>query len=193
MTKFVLEGGRPADKEINRKSFIEEMIDGFERPIRLLDCFFAKPVMEWQELYKKDESLFTAVAPDKQVVLELAEKEQFIEQVERANVMYLHGGTTKELLDCLKERADWTRKLEGKTVAGSSAGVNVLSRFYFGLHSLRVEEGLGLLPIKVIVHFKSDYNAPHIDWDKAYVELKEYGEDLPILTLAEGQFEVRSI
>ena len=50
---------------------------------------------------------------------------------------------------------------------------------------------MGLLPIKVLVHYRSNYNAPNINWDKAYAELKAYGEDLPILTLAEGEFVVR--
>ena len=65
-----------------------------------------------------------------------------------------------------------------------------MAKYYYGLDSLKLCEGLGLLPVKIIVHWHSDYNAPNIDWDKAYLELKNYKEDLPIITLAEGQFEV---
>lgn len=52
------------------------------------------------------------------------------------------------------------------------------------------EEELGLVPVKAIVHWKSDYNSPNVDWDKGYDELKAYGEDLPVLTLGEGEFKV---
>ena len=55
-------------------------------------------------------------------------------------------------------------------------------------------EGLGIFPIKFLAHFKSKYGEDDprgpIDWDKAYAELKEYGEkDLPIYALEEGDWK----
>jgi hypothetical protein len=50
--------------------------------------------------------------------------------------------------------------------------------------------GLGLLPVKVIVHYRSDYNAPRIDWDKSYEQLETRGGNLRILALQEGHFEI---
>ncbi len=85
---------------------------------------------------------------------------------------------------------DGGRAFAEELVAGSSVGAHAISKYYYGLDDLKIGEGLGLLPIKAIVHYRSDYNAPNIDWDKAEVELKNYKEELPILTLSEGQFEI---
>ncbi len=84
----------------------------------------------------------------------------------------------------------WEKELEGKTVAGSSAGANMLSKYFYGLDDLGLWEGSGSVPVKVLVHYRSDYNAPNIDWDKAEAELKAYKEDLPLVTLHEGEFRV---
>jgi hypothetical protein len=56
-------------------------------------------------------------------------------------------------------------------------------------------DGLGILPMKFIAHYKSSYggNDPRgpIDWDKAYSELSKYGDtSLPIHALEEGHFIV---
>jgi len=40
------------------------------------------------------------------------------------------------------------------------------------------------------VHYRSDYNSPNIDWDVAYKVLKNHQQELPVVTLAEGQFVV---
>jgi len=55
-------------------------------------------------------------------------------------------------------------------------------------------DGFGILPIKFLPHFKSSFGHDDprgpIDWDKAYEELKNYKEDLPIYALEEGEFKV---
>ena len=58
-------------------------------------------------------------------------------------------------------------------------------------------EGLNVLPIKFLAHYKSAYGAEDprgpINWEKALEELKEYGDkDLPIYALEEGHYEVIS-
>ena len=53
---------------------------------------------------------------------------------------------------------------------------------------LRAAQPPGFVPVKVLVHCCSDYYSSRINWEKAYTELKNYREDLPLLTLAEGQF-----
>jgi hypothetical protein len=57
-------------------------------------------------------------------------------------------------------------------------------------------DGLGILPIKFIPHYKSetygndDTRGP-IDWEKAYEDLADYGDkSLPIQALEEGDFVV---
>jgi len=94
------------------------------------------------------------------------------------------------MTESLVERPEWKKDLAGKTIAGSSAGADALSTYYYGLDTREVRSGTGLLPIKMIPHFKSDYHGWEFDWDKAEAELKAYKEDLPIMALREGEFKV---
>jgi hypothetical protein len=83
--------------------------------------------------------------------------------------------------------------LDGKTVAGTSAGGDAIAKYYSVLKTSRVGDGLGLLPIKFIPHWKSNYSDDEvrdIDWEAELNKLREYKEDLPIYTLAEGEFKV---
>ncbi len=78
-------------------------------------------------------------------------------------------------------------------LAGTSAGADAISKYYCVLKTRRVGNGLGLLPIKFIPHWKSDYSddeVSDINWDEELKKLKDYQEELPIYTLAEGEFKV---
>jgi len=122
---------------------------------------------------------------------ELADPENFTEQVKWADAIYIRGGSAEDyVLDLFRKNSNWIKELDGKTLAGSSAGADIISKYYYDLDNLKFNEGLGLLPIKVLVHYQSDYNAPNIDWDKSYEELKNYKEDLPITTLKEGEYKI---
>lgn len=63
-----------------------------------------------------------------------------------------------------------------------------IAKYSHALEQDKFIEGLGLLPIKVIAHWKTDIY--EVDWDRALKEIKEYKEDLPVYTLAEGEFVV---
>lgn len=191
MTKFVLVGGYSNKSPDNGEAFAKELVEGFDQPVRILVCLFARPVGEWEETFQKDKLLFASKLKQK-VLLELADPTRFVEQVKNTDVLYFRGGRTKTLIEALKDAKDWEKELTDKTVAGSSAGVNFLARYYYSLDDLEIREGLGVLPMKALVHYKSDYNAPNIDWENAYQELKDFGEDLPILAIPEGKFEVIS-
>jgi hypothetical protein len=78
-------------------------------------------------------------------------------------------------------------------VIGSSAGSNALVKCFWTCDWRQVKEGLGILPIKFIPHYKSAYGEGDprgpIDWIQAYNELAEYGDQsLPIHALEEGDF-----
>lgn len=190
-TKYILVGGYPNRAPDKGKAFCEEVIRGFNEPVRILDCMFARPEDTWAEELAYDKKFFKDHLPNKKIEIELAEPDKFLKQIKWANAIYLRGGKTSKLMQLLGANKRWEGELNGKTIAGTSAGANIIAKYYYGLDSLKIIEGLGLLPIKVIVHYRSDYNAPNIDWDKAYSDLKNYKEDLPIVTLAEGQFEIR--
>ncbi len=189
MTKFILVGGYPTKPEDGGQAFVTELVEGFDQPVRILICLFARPEATWQEIFEKDKFFFASMLRQK-VILELADPEHFLEQVQRNDVIYFRGGRTKKLLEAVRKHEGWERELAGKTVAGTSAGVNFLAQYYYSLDDLEVCPGLGILPITALVHYQSDYNAPNIDWDMAQQELEATAPDVPVLMLREGEFKV---
>lgn len=126
---------------------------------------------------------------------ELAMPETFEEQVKESDVIYLPGGDD-HLIKYWLDQYDLPAIWEGKVVAGSSAGSDVLVQHYWTCDWRKLMDGLGIVPIKFIPHFNSEYGAddPYrgpIDWSKAHEELERYGnQDLPIYALEEGNFVV---
>ncbi len=191
MTKYILVGGYPKKSPDGGKAFAEELIKGFDEPVKVLECLFARPRDNWEKAYAEDAEFFTKHLPSKQVEFQLAQPETFLEQVRWAHAIYIRGGTSETQLIALADQSgNWKKELDGKTLAGSSAGTDVISKYYYNLDDLKLGEGLELVPVKVIPHWRSDYNAPNVDWDKALAELRSYKENLPILTLHEGEFKV---
>jgi peptidase E len=190
MTKYILIGGYPRKAPDGGKALAEEMVKGFDEPIKLLVCYFARPKYQWGVNMIEDKMFFSNHLKGKKIEFQTAKVETFIEQLKWADAIYIRGGRTDKLFKLLKKCDGWEKELNGKTLAGSSAGAMAIAKYDYQLDDLKIEEGFGLVPVKVLVHYRSNYNAPNIDWNKALKELKDYKEDLPILKLAEGQFEV---
>lgn len=189
MTKFVLVGGYPTKPEDGGQAFVNELVEGFDQPVRILTCLFARPQDTWKEIFENDKLFFASKLRQKTIV-ELADPENFKEQVQRNDVIYFRGGRTKKLLEAVRKHEGWEKELAEKTVAGTSAGVCFLAKYYYSLDDLEICPGLSILPITALVHYKSDYNAPNIDWDRAYQELEAIAPGTPVLTLMEGEFKV---
>lgn len=192
-TKIILVGGYPRKAADGGKAFSEELVAGFPEPVKILDCLFARPVENWEKAYGEDREFFERHLPGKKLDIALAKPEEFISQLRWADTIYIRGGETKRLLEILAAQPQWIQELDGKTLAGSSAGAEVLSKYFYYLDTLTMEDGLGLVLVKFVPHYRSDYNAPNINWDQADIELENYKEALPIIKLAEGEFLVKSI
>lgn len=192
MTKYILAGGYVHKAQDEGKSFYEEMVRGFSEPIKILDCIFARPKELWKETYIEDKNNIVRQLPNLKIQIELAQPETFIEQIKHTNVLYIRGGETKLLFDLLATSGDWTKELDGKTVAGTSAGADIIAKYYAVGKTGRISgEGIGLLPVKFIPHWKSDtFTEFDIDWEQILEGLKKYKEDLPIVALREGEFRV---
>jgi peptidase E len=192
MTKYILAGGYVNKAEDGGKAFYEELVKGINnKPVKILDCMFARPIEDWEETFKSDQNLFSQFIKDFE--LELAVQEKFVEQVKNSDVIFLRGGHTQQLFKLLSQDKAWINELDGKVLAGTSAGAQVIAKYYHVLSSSRTGDGFGLLPVKFIPHWKAndfDEIPKDIDWDKALKELKDHKEDLPIYTLAEGEFIV---
>jgi peptidase E len=190
MTKFILVGGYPHKAPDGGKAFSEELVKGFNQPVRVLDCLFARPRDNWEKAFNQDKDFYTKHLPNIKFIITLADPDKFIEQIENSDAIYIRGGDTRLLMSVLQKTGDWVSKLKGKTLAGSSAGADLIAKYFYDLDYLEFGKGLGLLPVKTLVHYGSDYNAPNINWESVYKNLKAYKEDLEILKLPEGGFEV---
>lgn len=186
-------GGNPQSAPDGGVAFCEEIVTGFDQPVKILDCLFARSPEKWEEAFSEDKEFFTRCLPNTNLQMQLADPNQISEQIRLNDILYICGGTTLTLLNELKKIEQWQILLAGKTIVGLSAGTNALSRYYYGLDGLKIEEGLGLVPVKVITHWRSNYNAPNIDWDKAYLDLESHKESLRLIHLAEGEFSVIAV
>jgi peptidase E len=199
-TKYILVGGYITKAQDGGKGFYDELIKGFKEPVKILYCVFARPIKEWESVFKKDELFFKQNLPEKKFELVLAQPDNFIDQVKWADAIYIKGGETEALLNELKKQKGWEKELDNKTLAGTSAGADAIAKYYYDIDNLDdkglIKKGLGLLPIKVITHYRSNYNAPNINWDEADTKLKNHKENqedkenLEIIKLKEGEFKV---
>lgn len=193
MTKYILAGGFIHRAPDGGQAFCQELVAGFGqgRPVKILNCLFARNPESWADKLLENREYFSRYLDNFELIL--ADPERFTAQVKEADVILLQGGYTRVLMEKLLNNPDWTRYLDGKTVAGSSAGGEVIAKYYCVLKTGRIGDGLGLLPIKFVPHWQADYaddEVSDIDWQAEYQKIKEYQEDLPIYTLTEGQFVV---
>ncbi len=194
-TKYILVGGYPQKGLNGGKAFAQELVKDFGESVSILVCLFARTRDVWDEAYNQDVEAFKRHLPEKNLEVVMADPEKFLEQLRKTDVLYLRGGhSTQLLVDTLSGYPDLKGMLQGKTVAGSSAGADAISQYYYGLDTPdEIKEGLGLLPVKVVVHYRSDYNAPNINWDRVDELMVSTHPELPTLNLTEGQFEVSTV
>lgn len=97
-----------------------------------------------------------------------ASETEFIAQVKAADLVFLHGGNTEMLLAALRRQPGFVAAVDGKTVAGESAGAYALATHFYSKTIGACGVGLGLVPAAVICHY-SGVNAerlprePHLE------------------------------
>lgn len=193
MTKYVLNsGGIPNNIEGGRRFFAEAVKDLGNNP-KVLLCLFAYPRAAWEKKFEevKQKSLYPESVD---VFLELAFPDKFEDQIKESDLIYIYGGDD-HLLKFWFSRFDISKIFEGKVVATNSSSSQMLAKHFWTCDWRQCFDGSGILPIKFISHYKSSYGSDDprgpIDWDKAYEELKNYGDPaLPIYALEEGDFVV---
>jgi len=203
MTKYILQSGNVKDFPEKIKKYNEEIFRDFlsgnkeektkSESVKVLFCIFSQPREVWEtkfELYRKSVNVGVDVA----VEAKLAMPDEFTEQCQWADVIIIVGGDD-ELLQHRMNKFDIPKIWEGRVVTASSAGSNYLVNSFFTCDWRKIMDGRGIIQIKFIPHYKSyfgdkDPRGP-IDWEKAYKELKNYGDkNLPIHALEDGDFVV---
>lgn len=194
MTKYVLNSGGVGGYSELAKKFFAEMVKGFGNEPKILICCFAQPREDWEKKFEDDKANTDFFPEDVRPVFELAFPDTFEEQIKSCDAMYIHGGDD-HLLQYWLRKFDLPKIWDGKVVATNSASSHALSKYFWTCDWRKTMDGLGILPIKFIAHYKSSYDNEDsrgpIDWESVYAELKAYGDQtLPIHALKEGEYIV---
>ncbi len=195
MTKYVVNSGGARKYPEKAKGFFAEIFKGLGQKPRLLLCYFAQPREDWEQAFTQDKESFPSVFPDGvQPLIEMALPNIFKEQIKNCDVVYMKGGDDHLIQYWLKQ-FDIPAIWDGKVVVTNSASSNALSKHFWTCDWRQNMDGLGILPIKFLPHYKSAYGDADsrgpIDWEKGYKELESYGDtSLFIYALEEGDFVV---
>lgn len=195
MTKYVLNSGNVRSDTKKAKKYIAEVLKNLGNNPKILLCFFANLREDWEEKFANYSKDIVRLAPKGVLpTFEMALPNEFEKQVKKADVVYVHGGDDYLVQYWLKQ-FDLPRIWDGKVVAVSSASADAVCNSFWTGDWRKCMDGLDLVPIKFIPHFRSEYGKSDprgpIDWDHIYKELLEYGnKTLPIYALEEGDFVI---
>lgn len=186
MTKYILHGGYTSTPNDWNKTFYEELSRGLPEGATLLLVYFASDDEGVKEKFEQDRQRILAATSIQNLNIELALEETFLEQLKRADSIYLRGGDTNKLYATLMKLPEFEKNLEGKVVAGSSAGAYVLSTYFFSNGKGKVFEGLGCLPFRVVCHFQSERHPMNGDPLK---EMEKYPQNLELVLLRDTEWK----
>ncbi len=182
MTEYILHGGASKRLSNNNKKFFKETA-GLKDPAKILIILFSREKNLWEEIYINIQKLFTSATPEKEIKFSLASEDinELINQIEKSDIIYMHGGDSHKLKEVLDRIPDLQKHWENKTVAGSSAGALVLAKYWYENDDDTCNKGLGILPFKLFCHYDKTKK------DKLK-RLMEFGEPLKTYTLPEENF-----
>ncbi len=195
MTKYILNSGGAKKYPKKELAFLNEILAGFDGEVRILYCFFAQPRENWEVKFEGYSNRFSSLTgKENELIFDLAFPATFEKQVEKNDIIIIQGGDDY-LLRFWFDQFDVEKIFEGKVVATSSAGSSILATSSWTCDWRDCLDGLGILPIKFIPHFKGTYGDDDprgpIDWKNAKKELEEHGDkSLPIHAPDEGDFIV---
>lgn len=191
MTLYVLAGGNDRLYSQYGENLGRLVKDSVKSPIKVLSCQFAKDEEEWKEVFKVWEKWFSEYF-GADTESQLASPEIFLEQIDWADVVYLHGGHTWKQEAMIKKYTDLEKHFQGKIVIGSSAGANFLSKTYFSPKRNLIGQGSGITEINSIVHFGSESDGEisltKEDWKDVLVRMQKTVGNESVTPIPEGEF-----
>jgi hypothetical protein len=192
MTKYVLAGGR----DRHYPNFGKRLADLIHRDVAapdILSCFFAQPPEKrtekqaaWAPWFEENFSFAKTIT--------YAREGDFFEQVQKCDVIYIHGGQPQRLLETLADTKRVEKTFAGKIIIGSSAGADYLARSYYSPARDAAQKGSGILALGVVVHYgASSFGATHYPpsrWENATKKVEAQLNGEPLILLPEGIFTV---
>jgi peptidase E len=182
MTKYILHGGNAQTINLENDLFFKEILKDTPTEVKILLVHFASPIERSEINIERDTFQFNKNKEEKNLKFEIAEESKFIDQIKESDIIYLGGGTTPQLLGVLKNYVNLKEAFEDKIIAAESAGANSLSTYCYSQYG-GVMKGLGILPLKVIPHYKGDHKE----------DLETIPDDLEIVLLGNYQFKVYNL
>jgi len=182
MTKYVLHGGFSRKKNDLNNNFFKEIVKKLGNEIKVLLVYFASQESEYKEKLEQEKNSFLRNSENRSLKFEIANRNNFIEQIKNADVIYIRGGDTFKLLEILKLYPKFSEAIEAKVVVGSSAGAYVLSKYFYSRIRERIVNGLGILPIAIACHYKGKQETLEL--------LKGKAKDLEIVLLDDFEHKV---
>ncbi|MBI4262502.1 Type 1 glutamine amidotransferase-like domain-containing protein [Candidatus Uhrbacteria bacterium] len=177
-TKFVLHGGFSREKAPTQEddAFFQEMLKDAVQDVKVLLVYFAEREEKVQLRIGQDQEQLNKNKGSRVLHFKVAAEETFIHDCAWADIIYLHGGRTVKLMEALKKYQNMGQVFSGKIIAGDSAGANVLRHWFYSKNSKEIGEGLGILPLKIVVHYEDGIPNPLADVEPALetLFLREY-------------------
>lgn len=187
MTKYILHGGfTRVDNELNR-TFFAEFMKGIPSEGNVLIVLFASENRDPIKLFTDLEERFKSQSGNKKTSFKLASENDFENQLQEANGVYIHGGNTPTLLAVLRNYPTLADKFSNKTIAGSSAGAYALATLSAAHTDEHIREGLGILPIRLVCHFESADLPPS---ETSLIELRSTDSALELVYLNDCEWKV---
>lgn len=184
-TTFILHGGLTSIDSQNNALFFKTLVSKLDDNDKILFVGFARDNEKIGDVYERDEKSLLAQT-DKNISVINATHDNFLEQVKSSPVIYITGGDTRKLLRELNQYPDFITLLDGKTIAGSSAGASAFSLLYYSTALRAVCEGLGVLPFSLVCHYGNKEMGSD---ENAVLELKRHNSTLDVITLGEQEFK----
>jgi peptidase E len=186
--RLILMGGRPWVAQDGGERLARALLRHTGKEVKLAFCIFAQPESEWEQTRQWNIKMFNNFAGDKKLVYQTMTDENCEELSAWADVIYMPGGDTYELMRELKKHPDLASLWDDKIVAGSSAGADALCECFVYLQSKSFGEGLGWVQASCIPHWQHYVGYEAKDWDFIEAEALKRRSDLPVLCIPEGQF-----
>jgi peptidase E len=159
-TKYILHGGFDKYKEYIRNDFFQETLRDTPKEVKVFLVFFAELEEYLETRIKQCKDQFENNKDSKNLEFKMATEENFLEGCKWADVVFLSGGRTVKIIDKLKNFENLGKVFDGKVIAGDSAGANVLGHSFYSKKTKEINQGLGIIPFKIIVHYTEDIGNP---------------------------------
>lgn len=184
MRHLILGGGKQWDGGDGGAAWIQAVTKG-RNDIKAAFCHFARPESEWKDAESRTMQFiekFSTLHDNTQMLTH----ENFDTVSAWADAIWVTGGNPSLLQEQLLKHGSSESLWQDKTIAGTSAGADMMCKDYVYLQSREVGSGFGWLDMNVLVHWRSDF----ADWQPN--EWSQYEEklsrDRQLLCLAEGEF-----